>query len=96
MARPRDIGDKIIALRKQDKSYNDIKKELNCSKSTIYYHCKKHDLTDIGKKQIEINDELAELIYRYTLNHTLKETANHFNICVTTVKKYKDIIKKGR
>ena len=35
------LSDKIFKLRSQNKSYNEISKELNCSKSTItYYLCK--------------------------------------------------------
>lgn len=33
------VKDKIIALRSKGKSYNEIAKQLKCSKSTISYHC---------------------------------------------------------
>jgi glycerol-3-phosphate cytidylyltransferase-like family protein len=40
------MKEKIIELRKQGKSYNEISKELNCSKGTINYHCKNLDFND--------------------------------------------------
>jgi hypothetical protein len=33
------IKDKILALRKQNKSFGEIQKELGCSKSLIAYYC---------------------------------------------------------
>lgn len=33
------LKNRIIELHAQGKSYNDIAKELNCSKGTIAYHC---------------------------------------------------------
>lgn len=35
-----DLGQKIIDLRKQGFSYTEIAKKLNCSKSTVSYHCR--------------------------------------------------------
>jgi DNA-binding NarL/FixJ family response regulator len=34
-----DLGQKIINLRKQGLSYSEIAKKLNCTKSTVSYHC---------------------------------------------------------
>lgn len=39
MAKPRDIGEAIRALRKQGKTYDAIVVALNCSKGTVAYHC---------------------------------------------------------
>lgn len=33
------MKDKILKLRSEGKTYNEIKKQLGCSKSTIAYHC---------------------------------------------------------
>jgi len=35
-----DLGQKIIDLRQQGLSYTKIAEKLNCSKSTVSYHCK--------------------------------------------------------
>lgn len=40
------MKEKILELRKKGYSYNEIKKELNCAKSTISYHCKNEGLGD--------------------------------------------------
>ena len=37
------LKNKIIKLRKEKRTYNEIQKILNCSKSTISYHCSKID-----------------------------------------------------
>lgn len=41
--KPKNIKDEILKLREEGISYNKISKILNCSKSTISYHCKKLD-----------------------------------------------------
>ena len=35
------MKEKILKLRKEGKSYNEIQKLLGCSKGTISYHCGK-------------------------------------------------------
>ena len=35
-----DLGQKITDLRQQGLSYTKIVEKLNCSKSTVSYHCK--------------------------------------------------------
>lgn len=47
---------KILKLRENGLSYNEIAEQLGCSKSTISYHCKNYDLNDIG-----LNDKKKEL-----------------------------------
>lgn len=34
-----ELGIKILALRTEGKTYNQIRDELNCSKGTIAYYC---------------------------------------------------------
>jgi len=38
------MKDKILKLRKEGKSYNEIAKTLNCSKGTISYHCSRNKI----------------------------------------------------
>ena len=78
--------DKIIELRNEGKSYDEIKKELSISKSTIGYHCKRHGLNNIGK----INNVDIEELRKYCETHTIKETSEKFNVSISTVKRYKD------
>jgi DNA-binding CsgD family transcriptional regulator len=81
------LKEKILSLRSEGKTYDEIKKALNCSKATISYHCQRHDLgtnvkvlTDIEKIELNI----------YYKNHSIQETAKHFDISRSTVIKYVD------
>jgi len=86
----------IIRLRKEGKTYNEIKEELDCSKGTISYHCKQEGLEDIGKKQKEISEEEQEKIREYYKNYTKEQTADRFDVSESTVQKYGDKKKKVR
>jgi hypothetical protein len=49
------MKDKIVELRLLGKSYREIQKKLNCSKSTISFHCKKLELNNPIEKQKSFN-----------------------------------------
>lgn len=76
---------KIIELRKLNKTYDEISKELGCSKATISYHCTRNNMGYFGLK-ISLN--LIEEINNFYENNTLKSTANKFNVSTSTVIKY--------
>ena len=78
----------IIQLRKQNKSYREIEDRINCSKSTIAYHCQKEGLEDIGKKVKEISDEKKKAIRETYENKTAEKTSEIHNVSESTVKKY--------
>ena len=81
--------EKIINLRKKGKSYNEISKELNCSKATISYHCKREMINDIGLEQYKkLNSDEIELLKEYYKTHTIEETSKKFEVSISTVKKY--------
>jgi DNA-binding CsgD family transcriptional regulator len=83
------IKQKIINLRKKGKSYNEISKELNCSKATISYHCKREMINDIGLEQSKrLNNDEIELLKEYYKTHTIEETSKKFEVSISTVKKY--------
>ena len=83
------LKNKILNLRLKGKSYNEIASKLECSISTISYHCQNNNLTDVGLSNvIDVTDTLIEEIKKYYKNHSLNETANKFNISTSTVKKY--------
>lgn len=88
MAAIRGIGNDIIQLRESGKTYGQISKELNCSKNTINYHCKKAGLTDIGFKNVKIGDEIANQIYEFRKTHNVKETAKKFGLSLACIRKY--------
>jgi transposase len=83
------IKEKIINLRKEGKSYNEISKELNCSKATISYHCKREMINDIGLEQSKkLNSDEIELLKEYYKTHTIEQTSKKFEVSISTVKKY--------
>jgi transposase len=89
MARPKKIGNKVLTLRAQGKSYREIAKELNCSRGTVNYHCKENDLTDIGMKKHPIPNELKSQIAEYCQTNTGVKASEHFGLSLSTIKKYR-------
>jgi len=85
------LKEKIILLRKEGKSYNEIVKDLKCSKATISYHCKNSMLNNIGLNEFKIltANEIKELREFYK-NNTLKDSSIKFGVSISTVKKYCD------
>ena len=76
---------KIIQLRNEGKTYDEIRSQLNCSKATISYHCQRHNLGSTLKILSESEKQELNLFYK---NHSAEETAKHFNISKSTVIKY--------
>jgi IS30 family transposase len=89
MAKPRQIKNEILRLRDQNYTYDQIAKELNCSKSTVSYHCVRQDVNDIGLTKHKISEEMAEDIYSFCKEHKIKEAMAHFGLSESTIKKYK-------
>jgi DNA invertase Pin-like site-specific DNA recombinase len=89
MARPRQIKNDILSLREQGKTYNQIVSILKCSKSTVNYHCKRYDLTDIGFKNIKIDDDTAQRIFDFCKENSISDAMKHFKVSKSTIKKYK-------
>ena len=87
--------DKILNLRKRGKSYNEISKKLNISKSIISYHCKSMGINEpINSWGKKIDDSLIKNIKIYRKNHTTLETAKKYNVSKTTVVKYCNLSRK--
>jgi predicted DNA-binding protein YlxM (UPF0122 family) len=82
--------EKIIQLRIEGKSYDQISEILKISKPTVSYHCVKHGINKPIKEKVVITDKIIEEINKYYNDHTISETAHHFNISRTTVIKYCD------
>jgi DNA-binding CsgD family transcriptional regulator len=83
-------NEKIIQLRIEGKSYDEISKTLKISKPTISYHCIKHGINKPINEKIIITEKNISEINEFYKNHTIKETAQHFNLSRTTVIKYCD------
>lgn len=64
------MKDRILELRAQGKTYNEIKAELGCSKSAIAYHCgegqkeKSNNRTQIRRKGNYIRTKMERFKYR--------------------------------
>jgi DNA-binding CsgD family transcriptional regulator len=84
------LKEKILKLRNERKSYNEIAKILNCSKAIISYHCQRYGKNNIGLKRTTLAEFEIEQMNEYYKTHTTKETAEKFNVGITTVKKYVD------
>lgn len=82
--------EKIIELRKEGKTYNEIKKILNCSKGYISDVCKEINLNDIGLSSKKLTKKEKEELKEYYKTHTKDETAEKFEVSATTVTKYKN------
>lgn len=80
------MKEKIIELRLNGKSINEISKLTGLYKSTISNHCNKHGLGGRvdGKKRLS-NEKINE-INEYYKTHTRQETADFFNISIHSVK----------
>lgn len=69
----------IIKLRNEGFTYKQIKKSLNCSLSTISWHCRKENLQDSNKfKRISI-EEIDKINNLYDLGLTVKDIAQKLN-----------------
>lgn len=89
MAKPRGIGEFVIQLRKAGRNYNQIAKELSCSKNTVAYHCKKSGLTDIGFKLVKVSDEIVNQIFEFCLTNSVNDAVKKFGLSKSTIKKYR-------
>jgi hypothetical protein len=82
----KSMKDEILKLRKEGKTYNEIKEITGASKATISYHCQKNGLDgriDGGGLKNKDIDEMKE----FYKTHTLDETSKKFNIGKTNLKK---------
>lgn len=77
------MKEKILELRRNGLTIDEIVNEVDCAKSTVSYHIKNNGL---GGKVI--TDELIDKINEYYLTHSKNETAKYFGIGGSTVTKY--------
>ena len=79
-------SEKIITLRKEGKTYKEIKNIIGCAMSTISYHCTLNGLGDNNKKVTE--NEIIELQKMYDEFGSLKKVAKITGRSFDTVQKY--------
>ena len=77
------MKDKILKLRKEGKTYNEIAKEIGRAKGTISKYCTEAGL---GGAPVRTADVVA--MNNYYSTHTKEETAKFFNVSKHYVKKH--------
>jgi transcriptional regulator len=80
------LKEKILNLRIQGKNYNEIKKELGCTKSVISYHCKNNKMAKGLNKPTQ--DEIDKANYLYSQGNNLKTICKELNRTKNCIKKY--------
>lgn len=59
------MKEEIVKLRKEGKTFNEIKKIVGCAKSTISYHCRKENINDFNKLKKPTEDEIINFQILY-------------------------------
>jgi len=81
------LKEKIISLRKENKSYNEISILLNCSKAVISYHCINLKINNPIIKNIIITKNDVEKIKILCKEKKIKDVAKLFKCYSNTKKK---------
>lgn len=97
------MKEKILKLRQEGKSYNEIKNILGCSKGTISYHCSKIDNDKViksinldikNKKQIKdesfllpTDNIISSIIELRKIKKTYLEISNELSVSINIIKK---------
>jgi predicted transcriptional regulator len=82
------MKEKILELRRQGLSYKKIRKTLNCSLSTISYHCCKSDLNEPLKRDTKTPDEVINKLIQEKPATTIKKLSKKYNLSNSTIQKY--------
>ncbi len=85
------LKEKIIDLRNKKLTYNEIKKELGCSKSVISYHCRKENLEDCNLTTKIGDDVIKKINILYEKYKSSRLVAVELNISKYSVIKYLNI-----
>jgi len=81
------FADEIHRLRSEGYSYNKIRGILKCSKGTISKYAAGIMSTKYNVRIFKTQEELDKL-HCYAESHTYQETANYFNVSVSTIRNY--------
>lgn len=97
------MKDEILKLRKEGKSYNEIKEILKCSKGTISYHCSKLDSNkNLKETNLEIKnkkqkkddsfllpdeDTIDKIVSLRKMKKTFEEISNDLEISIDKISK---------
>jgi len=87
--RKEGLKENILTLRKSGLKYDEIKEKLNCSKSTISYHCNKEGVGDGYLKYITFDlstDDIKKVIELRENGKLYKEIKNETNLSKDKIK----------
>ena len=72
------LKNKILQLRKEGYSYNQIQKELNCSKGTISYHLGVGQKDKVDKRRIDGRNKITKYIQEYKSNKSCADCKENY------------------
>ena len=84
----KDLKDEILELRKSGLKYDEIRKKLNCSKSTVSYHCRRENLDDYNNITKISDEDIKKINELYLELKSCIKVAKSLNISKTSVLKY--------
>lgn len=87
------IYNKIIELRKQNKSYNEIALELNCSKSIISYHLSAHS-RETHKNRISKSQRWIKKLIKKIDHFNENKSKIHIKLCKDWKMKLRSAVNK--
>lgn len=82
------MKDKILNLRKNGYTYNEIIKELGCSKSTVSYYCRKNGISRYDNSIKISNDLIEKMQLYYNECNSSRKVSKKFNVSRNQVSKY--------
>lgn len=74
------MKEKILKLRRDGKTYNEITKILNCAKSTVSYHCKNEGLSQPTEKTEITSLDEAKIKDLYISGVSKKSLSEMYNV----------------
>ena len=76
------LKEKILELRSDGKNYNEISVLLDCSKSTVSFHCNNNNLGGnfVSKQRAKLTNIEIEELNQFYKDHTIEECMVKFNL----------------
>jgi hypothetical protein len=86
------LKESILELRNSGKNYNEISELLNCSKSTVSFHCNNNNLGGnfVSKQRAKLTKIEIEELNSFYKDHTIEECMVKLNIKKSTVTRHTD------
>ena len=82
-----ELGENIIKLLHEGKTYNEITTLLNCAKSTVSFHAKNNGFDRLAKIKEKYLDIDWNIVNQYYKKHTARETSDKYKVSIWAIKK---------